>query len=172
MKRIFFLLILFGYSQIYSQSDIFDASRKGQLNEVISIYSKTPDAINLNNAEGYSPLILACYHDNEEVVRFLVDKVSDINGTSNYGTTLMAAVVKGNLNIIEMLLTNKADPDIADSNGTTAMHYAVMFKNYEAVKLLIEANANLKIMDNRGQSALDYAVKQNDKKLKNLLTNI
>ncbi len=172
MKRFLFLLILIGYSQVYSQSDIFDASRKGQLNEVMSIYLKNPDVINLNNAEGYSPLILACYHGNEEVVKFLVDKVSDINKSSNYGTTLMAAVVKGNLNIIEMLLTNKADPDIADVNGTTAMHYAVMFKNYAAVKLLIEANADLKIQDNRGQSALDYAAIYNDKKLNNLLKNI
>lgn len=172
MKRIFFLLILFGYSQVYSQSDIFDASRKGQLNEVISIYSKTPDVINLNNEEGYSPLILACYHDNEEVVSFLVDKVSDINGTSNYGTPLMAAVVKGNLNIMEMLLDRKAETNIADANGTTALHYAVMFKNYEAIKLLIEADADLKIKDNRGQSALDYAAIYNDKKLNNLLKNI
>ncbi|NNL16956.1 MAG: ankyrin repeat domain-containing protein [Flavobacteriaceae bacterium] len=172
MNRIFFLLIFIGFSQVYSQSDIFDASRKGQLNEVISIYSKNPEVINLTNTEGYSPLILACYHGNEEVVRFILDKANNINGTSNYGTPLMAAVVKGNLNIVEMLLERKADTNIADSNGTTAMHYAVMFKNYDVIKLLLEAKADLKIKDNRGQSALDYAAIYNDKKLNNLLKNI
>ena len=172
MKRIFFLLILFGYSQGYSQSDIFDASRRGQLDQVNKIYSQDPNVINLINAEGYSPLILACYHGNEEVVKFLINKVDNINRTSNYGTPLMAAVVKGDIKIIEMLLSKNADTTIADVNGTTAMHYAVMFKNYEAVKLLIEANADLKIKDNRGQSALDYAAIYNDKKLNNLLKNI
>lgn len=172
MKRIFFLLIFIGFSQVYSQTDIFDASRRGELSEVISIYSKNPNVINLKNAEGYSPLILACYHGNEEVVKFLINKVDNINRTSNYGTPLMAAVVKGNIEIIEMLLSKNADTKIADVNGTTAMHYAVMFKNYEAVKLLIEANADLKIKDNRGKSAMDYAVLQNDKKLNNILNNI
>ena len=161
-----------GFCQVYSQSDIFDASRKGQLNEVISLYSKNPEVINLTNAEGYSPLILACYHGNEEVVRFLLDKANNINVTSNYGTPLMAAIVKGNLKIVEMLLDRKADTNVADANGTTAMHYAVMFRNYEAIKLLIKANANLEIKDNRGQSALDYAAIYNDKKLNNLLKNI
>ncbi len=79
MNKIFFLLLLIGYSQVYSQSDIFDASRRGQLTEVISIYSKNPDVINQTNKEGYSPLILACYHGNEEVVKFLIDKVDNIN---------------------------------------------------------------------------------------------
>ena len=166
MKRTFFILLLIGYSQLYSQSDIFDAARNGQLNEVISIYTKNPDAINLTNYEGYSPLILACYHGNKEVVKFLIDKVHSINSTSNYGTPLMAAIVKGDIEIIEMLLSRNAATNIADVNGTTAMHYAVMFKNYEAIKLLLEANADLEIKDNRGQSALDYAAIYNDKKLR------
>jgi ankyrin repeat protein len=157
---------------VYSQDNIFDASRQGNLNEVISIYTKNPDAINLTNSEGYSPLILACYHGNKEVVKFLIDKVNSINSTSNYGTPLMAAMVKGNIEIIEMLLSRNAVTNIADVNGTTAMHYAVLFKNYEAIKLLIDANADLEIKDRRGQSALDYAVLQNDKKLNNLLKNI
>ncbi len=172
MKRIFFILLLIAYSQVFSQSDIFDASRQGNLNEVISIYSINPDAVNFTNSEGYSPLILACYHGNKEVVKFLIDKVQSINSTSSYGTPLMAAIVKGNIEIIEMLLSRNAATNVADVNGTTAMHYAVLFKNYEAIKLLIEANADLEIKDNRGQSALDYAANYNDKKLNNLLKNI
>lgn len=172
MKRIFFLLCFLGFFQVYSQDNIFDASRQGDVNKVISIYTKDPDSINLTNSEGYSPLILACYHGNKEVVRFLIDKVHSINSTSNYGTPLMAAIVKGNIEIIEMLLSRNAATNIADTNGTTAMHYAVMFKNYEAIKLLIKANADLEIKDKRGQSALDYAANYNDKKLNNILKNI
>lgn len=172
MKRFFFVLLFIGFSQVYSQTDIFDAARNGQLNEVISVYSKNPNVINLRNSEGYSPLILACYHGNKEVVEFLVDKVNDINGTSDYGSPLMAAVVKGDIEIIEILLSRKASTNIADVNGTTAIHYAVMFKNYEVIKLLMEANADLQMKDKRGQSALDYAAIYNDKKLNNLLKNI
>lgn len=172
MKRILFLLFLIGISHSYAQSEIFDASRKGNVKDVISIYTQNPNSINLRDNDGYTPLILACYHSNEEVVRFLVDKVKDINQSSPYGSALMAAVVKGNNEIVEFLLKRNADTDIADENGTTAMHYAVMFRNYEAIKLLINANADVKLKDNRGQCAMDYAVNYKDKKLTNLLKNI
>lgn len=172
MKRIFFLLLIIGFSKSYAQNEFYDACRKGNLKEVISIYSKDPNIVDKKNNDGYSPLILACYHGNKEVVEFLVDKVKDVNQSSPYGSALMAAVVKGNNELVEFLLNNNADPNLADENGTTAMHYAVMFKNYEAVKLLIKAKADLEIKDNRGQCALDYAKIQKDKKLTNLLKNI
>lgn len=172
MKRIIFFLFIIGYSQLYSQVNIFDATRQGDLNEVISVYSKDPDVINKRNNEGYSPLILACYHGNEEVVKFLVDKVKDINQTSQYGSALMAAVIKGNNKIIEHLLDRNANTNIIDKNGTTAMHYAVMFRNYDALKLLMQANADIKIKDNSGKSPLDYASVYNDKKLKKILKHI
>ena len=172
MKRIIFLIFIIGFTHSYSQNEIFDASRKGIVNDVISIYTKYPNSINLTSEEGYTPLILACYHGNEKVVEFLVNRVEDVNQSSPYGSALMAAVVKGNTKIVELLLNSNADVNIADENGTTAMHYAVMFRNYEAVKLLIKANADVKIKDNRGQCALDYAVNYNDKKLTNLLKNI
>ena len=172
MKRIYFLLFFISFSFTYSQSNIFDACRKGSVNDIVSIYKNSPNSINQVNESGYTPLILACYHGNEEVVGFLIDKVDDVNGTSDYGTPLMAAVVKGNLSIIEMLLEKEADPNIADVNGTTALHYATLFKQPEIVKLLVKAGAKSDIKDGRGQSALDYAVLNNNEQILKLLKNI
>lgn len=171
MKKIFTLLLFVSVGSAFCQSNIFDVCRTGNTSDIIAFYTKNPDCINKTNADGYTPLILACYHGNEEAVKFLIDKVKDINGTSNYGTPLMAAVVKGNVEIVEMLLDRNADTNIADSNGTTALHYAVMFKNYDIVKLLIAANADVNLKDNRDKSALDYAMIYKDKKLSNLLNN-
>lgn len=168
-----FLLVLFSTSfALNGQTDIFDICRNGSVAQLMEIYKKEPLMINKTNSDGYSPLVLSCYHGNEEVVAFLIDKVTDINGKSDYGTPLMAAVVKGNIKIVELLLVNKADTNVADANGTTAMHYAVMFKNYDVIELLIKAKADINIKDNRGQSALDYAEIYNDKKLNNILKNI
>ncbi len=172
MKRILFLLFFISFSFTYSQNDIYDSCRKGTVNDVISIYTNNPNSINEPNEAGYTPLILACYHGNEEVVNFLIDKVKDINGTSGYGTPLMAAVVKGDLNIIELLLDKKADTNIADSNGTTALHYATLFKQTDIVKLLVKAGAKSDIKDGRGQSAFDYAVLNNNDQILKLLKNI
>ena len=172
MKKIYFLLFLISFSYTYSQNNIYDTCRKGNVNDLISIYTNDPNSINQANEAGYTPLILACYHGNQEVVEFLIDKVEDINGTSNYGTPLMAAVVKGDLNIIELLLEKDADTNIADVNGTTALHYATLFKQPSIVKLLVKAGAKPDIKDGRGQSAMDYAVLNNNEQILKLLKNI
>lgn len=172
MKKLYFFIFFLSALPGYSQTNIFDISRKGTLDDIVKIYNSNPEVIHQTNESGYTPLILACYYSNEKIAEFLIDKIDDINGTSDYGTPLMAAVVKGNYNIVKMLLEKNADTNIADANGTTALHYAVMFKNYDLIKLLLEANADLNKKDNRGQSALDYATIYNDKKLNNLLNNI
>ena len=172
MNKLYLLLFFIINSVTFSQSNIFDACRKGNVNDLISIYTKDTNVINKTNEAGYTPLILACYHGNEDVVAFLIDKVENINGTSDYGTPLMAAVVKGNLNIIEMLLEKNADTNIADANGTTALHYATLFKQPDIVKLLVNAGAKADVKDGRGQSALDYAVLNNNDQILKILKNI
>lgn len=152
---------------IYSQEnlDVFDIARKGTLNQAQQIIKKNPSAFNIVNNEGYSPLILASYHGNVEIAKFLIENKSDINGSSKMGTPLMAAVVKKNIQIVKLLLDAKADVNIADTNGTTALMYATMFKSYDIAKLLIAAKANPDFKDNRGNSAFDYAILANDDKL-------
>ncbi|RLD26735.1 MAG: ankyrin repeat domain-containing protein [Bacteroidetes bacterium] len=156
---------------IYSQKDIFDVCRKGTVKDISVIYNENPNSINIRSEQDYLPLTLACYHGNEEVVMFLVNKVDDINGSSSYGTPLMAAVVKENLNIVKMLLSKEADTNIADVNGTTALHYATIFNQVETVKLLLEAGARVDLKDNRGQTAKDYAALKNNEQIITLLNN-
>ncbi|MET0758889.1 MAG: ankyrin repeat domain-containing protein [Flavobacterium sp.] len=165
MRYLYLTLFLIFFQTGFSQQDIFDVARKGTVEEVKTIMKQNPDAINSINDAGYSPLILACYKGNVAVASFLIKKVKDINGNSSMGTPLMAAVVKGNKEIVQALLENKANPNITDPNGTTALIYASMFKNHDIVRLLIKAQANPDTKDNRGNSALDYAILANDDKL-------
>ena len=171
MKYSLLILLFNCFLHVYSQNNIFDLARTGSLDEVINVYENNPDVINYTNKEGYSPLILACYHGNDEVAKFLINKVEDINGSSDFGTPLMAAVVKGNRILVKLLLDKKADTNIADINGTTALHYAVLFKNSEIIKLLMKSNANINQKDHRNQSAMDYALLNKDKEIINLLNN-
>lgn len=144
-------------------------SRKGDLEAVTKLYEANPSVINSKNEEDYSPLTLASYYSNKDIVAFLVDKVKTVDGTSKFGTPLMAAVVKGNLPIVELLLKHKANPNIKDVNGTTAGHYAVMFKKYDIVEQLLNAKADFNVKDNNNKSAMDYIRVHNDEKLNQLL---
>lgn len=164
--KVYYLLFLFiNISIVSGQNNIFDVCRKGNLEDIIKLHKTDSNIVNKKNNEGYTPLILACYHGNEPVVSFLVDNVDDINGSSAYGTPLMAAVVKGNLPITKLLIAKKAKTNIADANGTTALHYATLFKQNEIAKLLVEAGASYNLKDGNGKSAYDYALINNNKEL-------
>ncbi len=150
----FFLVCMSGFSQ---SADIFDVARKGSLADVQLIVKNDPKSLNKLSPEGFSPLILACYRGNNSVAKFIIENGGNIDGNSPMGTALMAAVVKSNHEIAELLLTNKANPNIADPNGTTALMYAVKFQNAGLVKLLLANNADKSKLDKDGKSAFEYA---------------
>jgi len=77
--------------------DVFDIARKGTVEMASQQVKENPNAFNVVNAEGFSPLTLACYRNNNAVAKFIMEHGGDVNGNSNMGTPLMAAVVKGNL---------------------------------------------------------------------------
>lgn len=169
MKCSYLIFALFLFQIAFAQADIFDVSRKGTVDEVKAIMKQNPDAINSVNEEGYSPLILACYRGNIDVAKFLIKEVNDINGNSSMGTPLMAAVVKGNKQIVQVLLENKADPNLTDANGTTALMYAVQFNNSAIVKVLIDFKADKSKIDVKGKTAFEYAAFSNNEEIINLL---
>ena len=155
--RLFILFfLLFGNTQAQNL-DVFSISRKGTLEQIQEIYLKNPQSINSISENKSSPLILACYRNNEAVALFLVDKVEDINYNSGMGSALMAAVMSGNITIINKLISLKADLNLKDVQGKTALIYAVFFNKNDIVKSLLKAGADKKITDNEGRAALDYA---------------
>lgn len=152
-----------------AQSNVFDISRSGTLEEIRAIYCSTPEAINSKNKNGHTPLILACYNGNIPVAKFLVEKVDNVDEKSDDGSALMAATVKGQLELVELLLQKNANPNLTDLNGTTALHYAVMFEQDQLVKSLVTHGAKADIRNRSNQSALDIAkIKNNEKILETL----
>jgi ankyrin repeat protein len=59
-----------------------------------------------------------------------------------------------NINILELLIKNKANINHSDNGGDTALIDASRNNNYEIVKFLINHNANVSHYNNKGQSAL------------------
>ncbi|WP_422721250.1 ankyrin repeat domain-containing protein [Flavobacterium sp.] len=81
----------------------------------------------------------------------------------------MACIVKGNTEMTEILLKNKANPNLADANGITALMYAVQFQNEKIVKLLLEYNVNKTSIDKKGKTAFEYAIFSKNELFINLL---
>lgn len=166
-------LLLFGIvlfsNWANAQQDVFEIARNVSVEALQKLLQEKHDGINSVNKEGYSLLTLATYKGNNEVAAYLIKEGADVNGKSNYGTPLMAAVVQGNVEIAKLLLENNADTNIPDATGNTALIYAVIFKKYEIAELLVKAKADINKRDIRGNSALDYAKITGDDKLIQIL---
>lgn len=172
MMKLFFIgFALFVMALGNAQTDhaAFEVARKGSIEDAKRLVEQDQNAFLVTNDEGFSPLILACYRGNNEVAKWFVTEGLDLNQVSKMGTALMAAVVKGNNEMIEFLLQNKAKVDLTDDNGTTALMYAAMFKNKAAVEMLLKNKANRTLKDKNGKTAFEFAVFSNDKTIINLL---
>lgn len=173
MKKYILILCLFlsCITVLAQEKSIYDIARTGTVAEVKELMKKTPNIINQNNENGFSPLILACYRGNIEVAKFLIDNAKNINYKSQEGTALAGLSVKYNKELVEYLLKKKADPNIADSTGSTPLFWAVKFGNKELISLLLKYKADKSIKDKQGMTPFEYALQTNNQEIINLLKN-
>ena len=85
MKQIilFIYFILFSAFSQAQDKNVFDIARKGTLSDIQEIFNQTPDLINAINDNKATPLILACYRNNEAVALYLSDKVLTVLSHGN-----------------------------------------------------------------------------------------
>jgi len=166
MKFLVSLSVLFLSLFSMAQNDIFEAIRKGDSNPVQDILRYDPTSANSINSIGYSPLIVASYSGKNEIVSLLIAYGADVNFDTDYGNALMAAVKNNHSEIVEILLTNSADPNESDLRGKTPLLIAVLNENIDIIELLMKTGADQFQKDDFGTSAFDYA---KDNKLKAIL---
>lgn len=78
-------------------------------------------------------------------------------------TPLHAAVLHaGNLDVINWLISNKADIKAKDVNGQTAMHYAVAIRSWDVLEVLLKRGGTLTEVDNEGKSVEEYLFEKLD----------
>ncbi len=80
-------------------------------------------------------------HYPKTVIEWIIKSGADINSFFMYETPLMKAVEQPE--ILNLLLENGANPNIATPYGKTALFYAVQYNNLESVKLLISSNVDI-----------------------------
>jgi uncharacterized protein len=171
MKTLLLLSFLLLCQQAFTQSqNVFTIARTGTVKEMTELWTSNPALIDSKNENGHTPLILATYRGNAEVAKFLIEKSKNINETTDMGTALMAAVVRENKDLAELLLMRGADPNLDDTKGLTALMYAAQFKNIDLVKMLLKYKADPKIKNQDGKTAYDFASTAGDQEIINILT--
>jgi len=169
MKFVYFFLFVFSFS--FAQKDVFAVAKNGSVEEMKLLFEKDANCVNEVDNNGFSPLILASYRGNFEVAKYLITIVKDVNYQSPEGTALMAAVMRNNMELIQLLIHKKANLDLTSKTGVTALMLAIQFKKIEVIQILLLNKANKLLKDNEGKTAFEYAVNTNNDTIIQLLKN-
>jgi uncharacterized protein len=140
-----------------SAQDVFDAARTGDISRLRVLQKIKGDTLNSLNENGFSPLLLATYRNQNKTVKFLIQQKANVNQTSQEGTPIIAAAYKGNIAIVKMLIKNGAFLNAVGHDGATALIFATQNSDDTMIKLLLKNKADATVKDIHGKTALDYA---------------
>ena len=112
-----------------------------------------------------------------EIIKLLINKFNTVNivDPDSNRTALMYTVIpndyntvydsKNTIELINLLIDNKADINLADVNKKTVLMHALQNNALpEIIKLLIEKNADINLANAKNASVLMYALKYNELK--------
>jgi len=142
-------------------TDFFNSIRDGNLDRTAALLEAHPELLTSRDQRGSTPLILAGYYNQGEVVRLLLDKgvpVDEKDGSGN--TALMGACFKGYTGIAEILIDAGANVNARNGMGGTCLIFAITFNREPMAHLLLEKGARADAKDPEGKTALDHARSQ------------
>lgn len=140
--------------------DIFEASAVGKTDVVEKAIAADPDLIHEFSQDGFTPLGLASYFGNEDVVRTLLLKGAEPNSPSKNGYNvfpLHSAVASNYEMIAKMLLEAGAAVNVVQMSGVTPLHSAAHNGNIELLIVLLEAGADVNAKTDDGKTPADKA---------------
>lgn len=157
----------------------------GNYQDLDLLLSREPELIKESTSQQISPLLLACFYNKPKVVQTLLKYVSSltiheacavglirhvqlmiehkedvIGEISTQGfTPLGIASHFGKEDIVRLLLTHNADPNIGSQNGYNVypLHSALSNNHSEIAKMLIEAGSEVNILQHGNISPLHLA---------------
>lgn len=142
-------------------TEFFNQVREGNLTAIEALLKEHPQLLTSRDQRGSTPLILAGYYNQQEVVRYLLDKGVAVDEKDSAGNTaLMGACFKGYSEVAEILIDAGANLDERNGMGGTCLIFAITFKRETIARLLLERGADANMRDPEGKTALDHARNQ------------
>lgn len=168
-----------------SLSVIEEYIETGNYQDLDLLLSRDPELIKQSTSHQISPLLLACYYNKPQIVQTLLKyttsltiheacaagllhhvqlmiehKVDVIEEMSSQGfTPLGIAAHFGKEDIVRLLLTHGADPNIASQNGYNVypLHAALAINQSNIAKMLIESGAEVNVFQHGAYTPLHLA---------------
>ena len=108
------------------------------------------------------PLCYAAAFGWLEGVRLLLTAGASVDGQCDCGSPLSVAVVDGRSEVLSLLISAGADPNLANAGGFTPLMLAASNENIAAIPVLVRAGAVVDARDPDGLTAYLHAALQGD----------
>jgi ankyrin repeat protein len=136
------------------------AAAEGHSDTVKVLLEKGADA-NAQNSYGRTSLMFASRYGFTQIAELLIKAGADVNAIPNDETrkpALIAAVEKGHLDTVALLLRHGADIKATDSLGFDALYSAAIDGNKQIVELLLQKGANPNVRNAKGNTPLILSI--------------
>ncbi|EGD81155.1 hypothetical protein PTSG_11195 [Salpingoeca rosetta] len=131
--------------------------------------------IDLRDDTGSTPLILAALGGNVEAASCLIAYGANVDAQDTDGNTALHMAAwqerEHSVDVMELLLKNGADPNIANAENRTPLHNAVQNGQTFAVMVLLDHNADVHVRNDAGETPLDIAVRFGREEVVSVLLN-
>jgi palmitoyltransferase len=123
--------------------------------------------INCHNKKGYTPVHYSVMDDDFIMCKFLIDSGADVNRPSKCLACklqpLYYAVIRGNAEICQMLLSHGAINGRVDAMGNCYLHYAAYYAHPGVCEVLLDPKASWStspdLYNDHGETPLYWSVK-------------
>ena len=126
--------------------DFWTACAMGSRSRVAALLDGDPALINRHAPDGFVPLALACFFGHDALAEFLLDRGADPNLIATDRMKLApihAAIARGNLPLVSLLITRGAAVNIGQEAGCSPLHSAAAGGHRDIADVLLERGADL-----------------------------
>jgi hypothetical protein len=135
-----------------ARKELIDAVGDNDPLEEIKTYLDGSEKVNMRDAQGRTPLIIAAQKGSLEIALLLLSNMADVNACDENGNT--ALILSPSAEVSSLLLSNGADVNASNSWGMSALCNAAKEGNETLVRLLLEHGADPDHRDCDGFTAL------------------
>ena len=125
------------------------ACKNNNMAIVKKLVASNTETVNFHNRFGQTPLSIACEVSSLDMVNFLIDNGSHVDGCNSQRSDLwnwcnfpvLIAARAGDCELLELLIHKEASLTIKDNHGYTALHHSAEQGNFEVLSLLLRTSS-------------------------------
>ncbi|XP_057317964.1 ankyrin-3-like [Microplitis mediator] len=142
-----------------------------QHREIVQLLIKNKADVDFITESGVTALGIAVENKSLELVKILLDAGANTNPSSSNPPLHIAIRCRKTIEIMKLLIKNKADVDFVTESGVTALGIAVEKKNCTLVKILLDSGADVNFSSDKGYLPLQLAIMKRNYQIAECLIN-